>query len=170
MAAVVGCVPLEEEQGPSDGGAATWAPGRECFPKNIANVAESGAQDDEFSDISHSEEDVSEFAVESINSWSDLEESEGEASSVSQAAAFPELQTAADYEVEDWDKELEDSELNPYDAGDLPCGSFQENNLLALYSWQEDSMYNPGCYHAASITFTSPVRIIETGQFDDAEE
>ncbi|NXA36015.1 COPRS protein, partial [Eudromia elegans] len=87
-----------------------------------------------------------------------------------EAAAFPELQNAADYEVEDWDKELEDSELNPYDDGDLPCGSFQENNLLALYSWREDSVYNPGCHHAACIAFTSPVRITETGQFDDAEE
>ncbi|NWW98426.1 COPRS protein, partial [Caloenas nicobarica] len=87
-----------------------------------------------------------------------------------EAVTFPELQTASVYEVEDWDKELEDSECSPYDAGDLCCGSFQENNLLASYSWREDSFYNPGCHHAASLTFTPPVRVTEIGQFDDAEE
>ncbi|NXN15543.1 COPRS protein, partial [Indicator maculatus] len=89
---------------------------------------------------------------------------------VSEAETLPVLQTACVYEAEDWDKELEDSECNPYDADDFQCGSFQENNLLASYSWQEDSFYNPGCHHAASITFTPPVRVTEIGQFDDADE
>ncbi|NXS68043.1 COPRS protein, partial [Pandion haliaetus] len=87
-----------------------------------------------------------------------------------ETVTFPELQTASVYEMEDWDKELEDSECNPYDAGDLHCGSFQENNLLASYSWQEDLFYNPGCHHAACLAFTPPVRMTETGQFDDADE
>ncbi|NXE75115.1 COPRS protein, partial [Cochlearius cochlearius] len=87
-----------------------------------------------------------------------------------EAVTFPEMQTASVYEVEDWDKELEDSECSPYDAGDLHCGSFQENNLLASYTWREDSFYNPGCHHAACLAFTPPVRMTETGQFDDADE
>ncbi|NXY85280.1 COPRS protein, partial [Alcedo cyanopectus] len=78
--------------------------------------------------------------------------------------------SAAVHEAEDWDKELEDSESNPYDAGDFHCGSFQENNLLASYSWQENWFYNPECHHAACLTFTPPGRMTETGQFDDAEE
>ncbi|NXI61847.1 COPRS protein, partial [Anseranas semipalmata] len=82
----------------------------------------------------------------------------------------PEQQTALVYEVEDWDKELEDSECNPYDASDLYCGSFQENNLLVSNSLQEDSLYNPCCHHAARLAFTVPVRMTEAGQFDDADE
>lgn len=56
------------------------------------------------------------------------------------------------------------------DAGDLYCGSFQENNLLASYSFREDSLYNPCCHHAACLAFTLPVRMTEVGQFDDADE
>nr|XP_025954869.1 coordinator of PRMT5 and differentiation stimulator [Dromaius novaehollandiae] len=170
MAAAVGYARLEEKQLPSQGGTATWKPRKECLPKNIPNIADSEAQESEFSDISHYEKDVSGSSVESAHFCSDLEDWDGEASSVPGAAVFPELQTAAEYEVEDWDKELEDSEFNPYDAGDLHCGSFQENNLLASYSWREDSVYNPGCHHAACVAFTSPIRMTETGQFDDAEE
>ncbi|NXL93100.1 COPRS protein, partial [Alectura lathami] len=85
-------------------------------------------------------------------------------------ATFPEPQAASMYEVEDWDKELEDAECSPYDAGDLYCGSFQENNLLASYSLREDSWYNPCCHHAAHLAFTLPVRVTEVGQFDDADE
>ncbi|NXF33101.1 COPRS protein, partial [Nyctibius bracteatus] len=87
-----------------------------------------------------------------------------------EAVTVPELQAASVYEAEDWDKELEDSECGPYDADDLHCGSFEENNLLASYSWQEDSFYNPSCHHAACFAFTPPVRMTETGQFDDADE
>ncbi|NXY75466.1 COPRS protein, partial [Glareola pratincola] len=92
---------------------------------------------------------------------------------MSEAVTFPELQTASVYEPEeDWDKELENSECNPYDAEDFYCGSFEENNLLSSYSWQEDSYYNPSCHHAVSFTFskTPPVRMTEPGQFDDADE
>ncbi|XP_064378761.1 coordinator of PRMT5 and differentiation stimulator isoform X3 [Dromaius novaehollandiae] len=114
MAAAVGYARLEEEQLPGQGGTATWKPRKECLPKNIPNIADSEAQESEFSDISHYEKDVSGSSVESAHFCSDLEDWDGEASSVPGAAVFPELQTAAEYEVEDWDKELEDSEFNPY--------------------------------------------------------
>uniref|UniRef100_A0A8C3CP85 Uncharacterized protein n=1 Tax=Cairina moschata TaxID=8855 RepID=A0A8C3CP85_CAIMO len=55
-------------------------------------------------------------------------------------------------------------------AGDLYCGSFQENNPLVSHSLQEESLYNPCCHHAASLAFTLPVRVTEIGQFDDADE
>ncbi|NXX23089.1 COPRS protein, partial [Podargus strigoides] len=87
-----------------------------------------------------------------------------------EAVTFPELQTTSVYEAEDWDAELEDSESNPYDAADVYCGSFQENNLLASDSRREDSFYNPGCHHRDCIAFTRPVRVTESGQFDDADE
>ncbi|XP_068769671.1 coordinator of PRMT5 and differentiation stimulator [Struthio camelus] len=170
MAAAVGFARLEEERLPSEGGAAAWRPRKECLLKNIPNIADNEAQEGEFPDIPHYEKDASGSPVESAHFCPDLEDSDGEASSMPEAAAFPELQTASEYEVEDWDKELEDSEFTPYDAGDLHCGSFQENNLLASYSWREDSFYNPGCHHAACVAFTSPIRMTETGQFDDAEE
>ncbi|NXN93980.1 COPRS protein, partial [Rhinopomastus cyanomelas] len=86
------------------------------------------------------------------------------------AVTFPELQTAAVYETEDWDKDLEESHCSPYDADDFYCGSFQKNNLLASYAWQEDSFYNPSCHHAACIASVPPVRTTEIGQFDDADE
>ncbi|NXK95927.1 COPRS protein, partial [Formicarius rufipectus] len=83
----------------------------------------------------------------------------------------PKLQNASEYEVEDWDKELEESACSPYDADDLSCGSFQESNPLASYMWEEDWFYNPGCHHTAC--FVSPPRVsreVENGQFDDADE
>ncbi|NWV02013.1 COPRS protein, partial [Upupa epops] len=89
---------------------------------------------------------------------------------VPDAVTFPELQTAPVYEAEDWDKELEEADCNPYDAEDFYCGNFQKNNLLASCVWQEDSFYNPSCHHAACLVFTPPIKITETGQFDDADE
>ncbi|KAM6345053.1 coordinator of PRMT5 and differentiation stimulator [Alca torda] len=148
-----------------------WKPRKECLLKNIPNVLDSESEESEFSDNSHNENDVSGSPVDCVHIHSDLEDLDGEVSSMSEAVTFPELQTASLYEAEeDWDKELENSECNPYDAGDLHCGSFQENNLLASYSWREDSFYNPSCHHAACFAFTSPVRMTETGQFDDADE
>ncbi|NXL99611.1 COPRS protein, partial [Tyrannus savana] len=81
------------------------------------------------------------------------------------------LQNAAEHEVEDWDKELEEFACSPYDADDLSWGSFQENNVLASYVWKEDWFYQPGCHHTAC--FVSPPRVrgeVESGQFDDADE
>nr|XP_009677224.1 PREDICTED: coordinator of PRMT5 and differentiation stimulator isoform X3 [Struthio camelus australis] len=115
MAAAVGFARLEEERLPSEGGAAAWRPRKECLLKNIPNIADNEAQEGEFPDIPHYEKDASGSPVESAHFCPDLEDSDGEASSMPEAAAFPELQTASEYEVEDWDKELEDSEFTPYE-------------------------------------------------------
>ncbi|KAM6049973.1 coordinator of PRMT5 and differentiation stimulator isoform 2-T2 [Theristicus caerulescens] len=170
MAAAIESASFEEEQLPNKRETITWKPRKECLLKNIPNVLDNESEESEFSDISHNENDVSGSPVDGVHIHPDLEDLGGEVSSMPEAVTFPELQTASVYEVEDWDKELEDSECNPYDAGDLHCGSFQENNLLASYSWREDSFYNPGCHHAACLAFTPPVRMTETGQFDDADE
>ncbi|NXS06670.1 COPRS protein, partial [Neodrepanis coruscans] len=83
----------------------------------------------------------------------------------------PELQDASGYELEDWDKELEESASCHYDAEDFCCESSQENNLLASYVWKEDWFYNPSCHHTACFASPPPVcRRVESGQFDDADE
>ncbi|NXF08380.1 COPRS protein, partial [Smithornis capensis] len=74
------------------------------------------------------------------------------------------------YELEDWDKELEESAWSPYDADDFSCGSFQENNLLASYVWKEDWFYNPSCHHRVCFSPPPVSRKVENGQFDDADE
>ncbi|NXM97327.1 COPRS protein, partial [Sylvia borin] len=79
-------------------------------------------------------------------------------------------QNASEHEVEDWDKELEESTYGPYDADDLYCGSFEENKIFGSYVWKEDWFYNPGCGHAPCFVFPPQVRTVEEGQFDDADE
>ncbi|XP_055651348.1 coordinator of PRMT5 and differentiation stimulator isoform X1 [Falco peregrinus] len=169
MAAVIESASFDEEQLSNKIETMTWKPRKECPLKNIPSVLDSESEESEFSDTSHNE-NVSGSPVDCAHIHPDLEDLDGEVSGMPEAVTFPELQTATVYEVEDWDKELEESESNPYDAGDLHCGSFQESNLLASYSWREDSFYNPGCHHAACLVFTPPVRMTETGQFDDADE
>ncbi|XP_009878543.1 PREDICTED: coordinator of PRMT5 and differentiation stimulator [Charadrius vociferus] len=174
---------FEEEQLPNKRETMIWKPRKgkpklleqnkadKCLLKNIPNVLDSESEESEFSDISHNENDLSGSPVDCDHIRPDLEDLDGEVTGMPEAITFPEVQTASVYEAEeDWDKELEYSECNPYDADDLYCGSFQENNLLASYSWQEDSFYNPSCHHAACFAFVPPVRVTETGQFDDADE
>lgn len=176
MAATLEHTSFEEEQPPNKKETMTWKPTEvkpkilgqtkadECLLKNILCVLDSDSEGSEFSDISACEDDVS------LHTDTDMEDLCGELSRMPEDVTFPQQQTASTYEVEDWDKELEESECSPYDAGDLYCGSFQENNLLASYSFREDSLYNPCCHHAACLAFTLPVRMTEVGQFDDADE
>ncbi|XP_074778322.1 coordinator of PRMT5 and differentiation stimulator-like [Athene noctua] len=166
MAAAIEPTSFEEEQLPNKRETMTWKPRKEWLLKNIPNVLDSESEESEFSGVSQNEN----VSGSPVDLYPDLEDLGGEDSSMPEAVTFPELQTASVYEVEDWDEELGDSECNPYDPGDLYCGSFQENNLLASYSWQEDSFYNPDCHHAACLSFTPPVRMTEAGQFDDADE
>jgi len=84
--------------------------------ENIPNVQnESG--ESEFSDSSHDEEDVSSSSVDCVHILPDLEELGGEVSSMLEAVTFQ--------EVEDWDKELEESECNPYGEYKFTCASFE---------------------------------------------
>ncbi|XP_072208341.1 coordinator of PRMT5 and differentiation stimulator [Excalfactoria chinensis] len=175
MAATIERTSFEEEQPPNEKENVTWkhevqpklleqTKADECLLKNISHVLDSDSEGSEFSDISAYGDDGS------VHTDSDIEDLCGELSRMPEDVTFPRQQTASTYEVEDWDKELEESECSPYDAGDLYCGSFQENNLWASYSFREDSLYNPCCHHAACLAFTLPVRVTEVGQFDDADE
>ncbi|NWH94198.1 COPRS protein, partial [Aegithalos caudatus] len=74
------------------------------------------------------------------------------------------------HEVEDWDKELEESKYSPYDADDFSCGSFEENNHFGSCVWKEDWFYIPSCNHAPCFVYPPLVRTVEKGQFDDADE
>ncbi|XP_067403503.1 coordinator of PRMT5 and differentiation stimulator isoform X5 [Emydura macquarii macquarii] len=124
------------------------------------------------SDTTHLDSDSLEPSIKIIGDFddfqSDLEnwELEDEAG----LASFPELKIDSQYEEEDWDKELEDAECNPYDAEDIDYGSLQENDLLASCAWQEESLYNPRCHHATPLALSLPNRIPEVGQFDDADD
>ncbi|XP_010001077.1 PREDICTED: coordinator of PRMT5 and differentiation stimulator [Chaetura pelagica] len=140
--------------------------GQKWLLKNVPGVLDSESED-EFSDTSHSENDVSASPSECADTHPDPEDLGGEISRKPAAVTFLEQQPASGFEVEDWDEELE---CDPYDADDFYCGSFEEYNLLASYSRQEDSLYNPSSHHVACIDFTPPVRVTEAGQFDDADE
>nr|XP_021122992.1 coordinator of PRMT5 and differentiation stimulator isoform X2 [Anas platyrhynchos]XP_038021432.1 coordinator of PRMT5 and differentiation stimulator isoform X2 [Anas platyrhynchos]XP_038021433.1 coordinator of PRMT5 and differentiation stimulator isoform X2 [Anas platyrhynchos] len=181
MAASLERTTFEEEQLPDEREAKNWKPRKvnpiilgqtkadECLRKNIPRVLDSDSEESEFSDTSSYEDDVGRSSA-GYHVLPDLEDLNCEISNMLENVTSPEQQSASVYEVEDWDKELEESESNPYDAGDLYCGSFQENNPLVSYSLQEESLYNPCCHHAASLAFTLPVRVTEIGQFDDADE
>lgn len=97
----------------------------ECLLKNIPNVLDSESEESEFSDIFHNENDVSGSPVDCFHIRFDLEDLDGEVAGMPEAITFPELQTASVYEAEDWDKELEDSECNPYGEYKFTCASFE---------------------------------------------
>ncbi|XP_071619998.1 coordinator of PRMT5 and differentiation stimulator isoform X2 [Heliangelus exortis] len=170
MAPTIESARFEEEQLPNERKTMTWKLRKECLLKDIPDVLDSESEESELSDSSHNEGECSASPVQCDNLHPDLEDLVAEISGMPEAVTSPEPKAMSAYEVEDWDKELEDSECDPYDADDFHCGSFQENNLLASYSWQVDSFYNPGCHHAASLAYTPPVRVTEAGQFDDADE
>ncbi|XP_027510291.1 coordinator of PRMT5 and differentiation stimulator isoform X1 [Corapipo altera] len=168
MAGAVDATNCEEKQLPNKRETMIWKPRKECLLDNIPNVPDSKSEESEASDASHSEGDDSVSPDDWYNVHFYLDEEDDEVYSIPDS---PKLQSASEYEVEDWDKELEESAYGPYDADDLSCGSFQENNVLASYVWNEDWFYSPGCHHTAC--FVSPPRVstrVESGQFDDADE
>ncbi|XP_027547677.1 coordinator of PRMT5 and differentiation stimulator isoform X2 [Neopelma chrysocephalum] len=168
MAGAVDATNSEEKQLPNKRETMIWKPRKECLLDNIPNVPDSKSEESEASDASHSEGDDRVSSDDWYNAHFYLAEGDDEVSSIPDS---PKLQSASEYEVEDWDKELEESACGPYDADDLSCGSFQENNVLVSSVWKQDWFYYPGCHHAAC--FVSPPRVsrkVESGQFDDADE
>lgn len=93
--------------------------------KSIPNVLDSESEESEFSDTSHNENDVSGSPVDCVDTHPDLEDLGGEVCSMPETVTFPEQQTVSVFEVEDWDKELEDSECNPYGEYKFICASFE---------------------------------------------
>ncbi|XP_026536564.1 coordinator of PRMT5 and differentiation stimulator isoform X2 [Notechis scutatus] len=90
---------------------------------------------------------------------------------VATQTVFPEMTAVTQYEEEDWDKEMEDSEnnKNSYDLDDIIyCGSFWDGNGQASYSVQEEPLYDPSLHHVAPLTLIHLKAVTEDGQFEDA--
>ncbi|XP_062977546.1 coordinator of PRMT5 and differentiation stimulator-like [Elgaria multicarinata webbii] len=98
-------------------------------------------------------------------------ELDGEGCSMPTNTAFPEMKTTTQYEEEDWDKELAESENNnnPYGFEDvMHCGSFLDQNPAALCPIQDKPLYNPSLHHVAPLTLSRLEAMPVDGQFDDA--
>lgn len=96
----------------------------ECLRKNIPRVLDSDSEESEFSDTSSYEDDVGRSSA-GYHVLPDLEDLNCEISNMLENVTSPEQQSASVYEVEDWDKELEESESNPYGEYKFTCASFK---------------------------------------------
>ncbi|XP_030089677.1 coordinator of PRMT5 and differentiation stimulator [Serinus canaria] len=168
MAAASEAAKSEGKQLPNKTETMIWKPRQECLLQNIPNVPDGKSGESEFASTSPNEGDASGSTDEGwYNIYADLDVWDSEASNVPKSSG---QQDASEHEVEDWDKELEESASGPYDADDLAGGSFEENNLFGSYVWKEDWFYNPSCHHTPCLVFPPRVRTVEKGQFDDADE
>ncbi|XP_043384287.1 coordinator of PRMT5 and differentiation stimulator isoform X2 [Chelonia mydas] len=163
------CTCHEEEELVKGGTLVNWRPRKGCLARN---VSDGESHQSRFSGCPCYESDTahSDSSGPPIKWLGDLDDFQSDLEDWELDASFPELKIDSQYEEEDWDKELEDAECNPYDAEDIDCGSLQENYLLASCAWQEESLYNPMCHHAAPLALSSPNRMPEVGQFDDADD
>ncbi|XP_042721045.1 coordinator of PRMT5 and differentiation stimulator isoform X2 [Lagopus leucura] len=118
----------EEEQPPNKKETMTWKPrdvkpkilgqtkADECLLKNALCVLDSDSEGSEFSDVSACEDAVS------LHTNTDVEDLCGELSRMSEDATFAQQPAALTYEMEDWDKELEESERSPYGSPEAVPG------------------------------------------------
>ncbi|XP_032562981.1 coordinator of PRMT5 and differentiation stimulator isoform X2 [Chiroxiphia lanceolata] len=120
MAGAVDATNCEEKQLPNKRETMIWKPRKECLLDNIPNVPDSKSEDNEASDASHSEGDDSVSPDDWYNVHFYLDEEDDEVSSIPDS---PKLQSAPEYEVEDWDKELEESAYGPYGASKAASAS-----------------------------------------------
>nr|XP_021144109.1 coordinator of PRMT5 and differentiation stimulator isoform X3 [Columba livia] len=116
MAAAAESASFEEEHVPNK------KPRKECLLKGISNVPDSESEESEFYDVSRNKSDGSDPPADWAHVHPDLEDLDGEVSSMLEAVTFAELQTASVSEVEDWDKELEDFECSPYEREQRASG------------------------------------------------
>ncbi|XP_064532134.1 coordinator of PRMT5 and differentiation stimulator isoform X2 [Pseudopipra pipra] len=127
MAGAVDATNCEEEQLPNKRETMIWKPRKECLLDNISNMPDSKSEESEASDASHSEGDDSVSPDDWYKVHFYLDEEEDEVSSIPDS---PQLQSASEHEVEDWDKELEESAYGPY--GEHPGLASPAEGLL----WQ----------------------------------
>ncbi|XP_039937738.1 coordinator of PRMT5 and differentiation stimulator isoform X2 [Hirundo rustica] len=168
MAAASEAANSEGKQLPNKTETVIWKPRKECLLQNIPNVPDGTSEESVSASTSPNEGDVSGSTDEGwYNIYADLDVWDSEVSNIPESSV---QQDVSEHEVEDWDKELEESTYGPYDADDLSCGSFEENNHFGSYVWKEDWFYNPGCDHAPCFVFPPRFRTVEKGQFDDADE
>ncbi|XP_039246098.1 coordinator of PRMT5 and differentiation stimulator isoform X2 [Pipra filicauda] len=120
MAGAVDATKCEEKQLPNKRETMIWKPRKECLLDNIPNVPDSKSEESEASDASHSEGDDSVSPDDWYNVHFYLDEGDDEVSSIPDS---PKLQSASEHEVEDWDKELEESAYGPYGASKAASAS-----------------------------------------------
>uniref|UniRef100_A0A2D4HMN2 Coordinator of PRMT5 and differentiation stimulator n=1 Tax=Micrurus lemniscatus lemniscatus TaxID=129467 RepID=A0A2D4HMN2_MICLE len=131
-----------------------WRPWKELTEKVEAKISTLEDSDD-FEDF------------QSENDW----KSDDEDYDVATQTVFPEMTAVTQYEEEDWDKEMEDSEnnKNSYDLDDIIyCGSFWDGSGQASYSVQEEHLYDPSIHHVAPLILIHLKTVTEDGQFEDA--
>lgn len=91
--------------------------------KNIPNVPDSKSEESESASTSPNEGDVSSSTDDGwYNIYGALDVWDSEVSNIPES---PGQQDASEYEVEDWDKELEESTCGPYGEYTFTCASFE---------------------------------------------
>lgn len=91
--------------------------------KNIPNVPDGKSEESESASTSPNEGDVSGSTDDGwYNIYGALDVWDSEVSNISES---PGQQDASEYEVEDWDKELEESTCGPYGEYTFTCASFE---------------------------------------------
>ncbi|XP_072792999.1 coordinator of PRMT5 and differentiation stimulator isoform X2 [Taeniopygia guttata] len=112
MAAASGTATSEGKQLPSKRETMVWKPRKECFLQNIPNVPDGKSEESESTSTAPNEDDVSGSTDEGwYNIYADLDVWDSEVSNVPESSG---QQDASEHEVEDWDKELEESTCGPY--------------------------------------------------------
>ncbi|XP_075760376.1 coordinator of PRMT5 and differentiation stimulator [Pelodiscus sinensis] len=169
------CTCHEEEELVKGGKIVTWRPRKGCLARNLSDDESHQNKFSDFpcyeSDTSHVDSDSSGPPIKCLGDFDDFQSDleSWELNDEACAASFHELKINPQYEEEDWDKELEAAECNPYDAEDIDCDSLQGSDLLPSCAWEEEFLYDPRCHHAAPLTLSLPNRLPEVGQFDDAD-
>lgn len=95
----------------------------ECLLQNIPNVPDGKSEESESASTSPNEGAISGSIDDGwYNIYADLDVWDNEVSKIPES---PGQQDASEYEVEDWDKELEESTCGPYGEYTFTCASFE---------------------------------------------
>ncbi|XP_048674080.1 coordinator of PRMT5 and differentiation stimulator isoform X1 [Caretta caretta] len=109
------CTCHEEEELVKGGTVVNWRPRKGCLARN---VSDGESHQSRFSGCPCYESDTahSDSSGPPIKWLGDLDDFQSDLEDWELDASFPELKIDSQYEEEDWDKELEDAECNPYVA------------------------------------------------------
>ncbi|XP_039937737.1 coordinator of PRMT5 and differentiation stimulator isoform X1 [Hirundo rustica] len=117
MAAASEAANSEGKQLPNKTETVIWKPRKECLLQNIPNVPDGTSEESVSASTSPNEGDVSGSTDEGwYNIYADLDVWDSEVSNIPESSV---QQDVSEHEVEDWDKELEESTYGPY--GTLLC-------------------------------------------------
>ncbi|XP_039937739.1 coordinator of PRMT5 and differentiation stimulator isoform X3 [Hirundo rustica] len=112
MAAASEAANSEGKQLPNKTETVIWKPRKECLLQNIPNVPDGTSEESVSASTSPNEGDVSGSTDEGwYNIYADLDVWDSEVSNIPESSV---QQDVSEHEVEDWDKELEESTYGPY--------------------------------------------------------